>query len=279
MKYKRGAKKVNNNVIYTIRNNKGLSFVELIIAIALLAVLVGPIMKSILASGQVNMQARKIMSANEVARGIMEGITGNSYAGLLDSYKEDSFGNGESLSHMGSDVYNSTTNRYIINVKKNAPFNSLACTFNSTENVNYISTTGGSYKVTDLAGGTKDQTKVNALATEYGKYIYDNILSDSSSGFTTDDQMLFMCGDNTDKTKPATAKCLFLGYTNVELADQPGYKYDVICFVVPANKADNAKYYSYNVTVAVYPVERGVHKCTEEGATPVLTVRSGLRNR
>ena len=60
-------------------NHKGVTIFEVMIAIALFAIIITPVMRSFITSMRVNQKARRAMIATDVAQTIMEGISGKSY--------------------------------------------------------------------------------------------------------------------------------------------------------------------------------------------------------
>ena len=61
------------------RKNQGLTIFEVMIAVALFAIIVTPVMKTFVTSIKVNEKARKTMIATDVAQTIMEGFAGKTY--------------------------------------------------------------------------------------------------------------------------------------------------------------------------------------------------------
>jgi type II secretory pathway pseudopilin PulG len=61
------------------RKNQGLTIFEVMIAVALFAIIVTPIMRSFVTSIKINEKARKVMIATDVAQTIMEGFAGKTY--------------------------------------------------------------------------------------------------------------------------------------------------------------------------------------------------------
>lgn len=241
-----------------LSKNRGLTFVELLIAIVLLVVLLGPMMRTMIAAIKVNADSRKVLCATEVGRGVMEGLSGNSFNGVLSSYEAD-LGNGNRLAQICGDVYNKQDN---IKKTNGALFNNVTC------NLVSVTTNNGTYNSKKIAEG--DKTVINELLSEYGKYSIEKY-------GITNEQMLLMHGDKEGKD----ANCLFFTYTNVHwgsVSANEGFVFDVVCAMVPAANSSTDKFYPYSLVVGVYPVEGGVHKCTNAGTTPLLTMTGGMRN-
>lgn len=61
------------------RNSKGVTLVEVLVALGLFAIIVAPLMRSFVTSVKVNKKSRDTMIATDVANTIMEGIKGKTY--------------------------------------------------------------------------------------------------------------------------------------------------------------------------------------------------------
>lgn len=57
-----------------LRNNKGISLVELIVTVAILAVIVLPLLRAFVVSANTNAKAKEKLRTTEVAQNIMEGF-------------------------------------------------------------------------------------------------------------------------------------------------------------------------------------------------------------
>ena len=84
---------MKNNSVKKL-NNKGFSLVELIVAIAVLAVIVGPLLKAFVYAARINADSRNNLNSNTIATDIAEGIKANSVeyvAGQLGAYDAADF--------------------------------------------------------------------------------------------------------------------------------------------------------------------------------------------
>ena len=63
-------------------DNKGVSLVELVVAMALFVIVIVPICASFITSMRVNQKSRKMMAANDLAQSIIEGYSGKTYEGV-----------------------------------------------------------------------------------------------------------------------------------------------------------------------------------------------------
>ena len=64
-------------------NQKGVTLFEVMIALALFAIIIVPVMKSFLTAVSVNKRSREVMIATDVAQEIMEGISGKTYQDVV----------------------------------------------------------------------------------------------------------------------------------------------------------------------------------------------------
>lgn len=96
-----------------LKNNRGFSLVELVVAIALFAVVVTPVMNTFISSARVNQRARKIMIATDICQDIIEGYSEMTYetiAGGLNSFGTVDLGGAVRFSSVNSDKYNISAN-------------------------------------------------------------------------------------------------------------------------------------------------------------------------
>lgn len=70
------------------QNNKGFSLIELIVAVAIIALVVGPILHAFYTSARVNRTSKDILKATTVAQNIMEDIKGTPLSVLLGASSE-----------------------------------------------------------------------------------------------------------------------------------------------------------------------------------------------
>lgn len=264
-----------------LANNRGLSFVELIIAIVLLVIILGPVMKAIVSSMEINRQSRKMMTATDAGQAVLESVCGKSFDGLLNSYSgEATLTNGNQLAVFkdasGADIYN---NR-VVNMYRNT------CSFgvNCDAGLDKVSLPlgGGStmvYSTVSLARGGANDFSYKML-NAYGSLI--------KTGATPGDPKLYLYADCTDEKNTAgklkylsNSKVLFFGYTDVEYS---GFKFDIIGYVIPAVPTYSAtppEFYPCTVRVAVYDAANNgggiVRDCTTD--EPILVLDSGIRRK
>lgn len=85
-----------------LRNNKGLTLVELIVSIAILAIIVLPLLTSFVQATKTNVKAKNKLHATEVAQNIMEGLENVSLNDIALQFNYPSYGAGFDLFDKGS---------------------------------------------------------------------------------------------------------------------------------------------------------------------------------
>lgn len=248
------------------KDNRGLSFVELLIAMVLLLIILGPVMKAVIAGLEVNRNSRKIMCATDAAQGVIEGISGKSYKGLLNSYNPSATkltGYNELARVGGSNVYNE--NLIKTHGCISGAFDIQGVTYNG------FKLGGVNYNCKDLAllSSSADVTNSNTILQTFGNYGL-SLLSDQSA------QVLVMHGDNTSATAHTDAKVIFFAYYNIPWE---GYTFDAIGYVLPATDLSNPNFYPCVVRVAMYEVKQDGTHTLVTNSDPMLAISDGMRNR
>ncbi len=260
------SKSKKEKIAILTKDNRGISFVELLIAMVLLLIILGPVMKAVIAGLEVNRNSRKIMCATDAAQGVMEGISGKSYKGLLNSYNPAATkltGYNELARVGGSNVYNENM------IKTHG---CIASGFN-IQNVTYngFKLDGTAYVTKDLAllSTSTDVANSNTILQTFGTYGLSLLTNQT-------DQVLVMHGDNASATAHTDAKTIFFAYYNIPWE---GYTFDAVGYVLPATSLPNPNFYPCVVRVAIYEVKSdGTHTLTTN-SDPMLAINDGLRNR
>ncbi len=265
------SKSKKEKIAILTKDNRGISFVELLVAMVLLLIILGPVMKAVIAGLEVNRNSRKIMCATDAAQGVMEGVSGKSYKGLLNSYNpalSKLTGYNELARVGGSNVYNENMIKTHGCVTGTPGFTIQNVTHNG------FTLDGTAYNTKDLAllSTSADVNNSNTVLQTFGIYGL-SLLSDSS------DQVLVMHGDNANATAHTDAKTIFFAYYNIPWE---GYTFDVVGYVLPATSLANPNFYPCVVRVAIYEVKTNgtstVHTI-ETSSDPLLAINDGLRNR
>lgn len=217
------------------KNNGGFSLIEILLAIAILAIVIGPIIGSFITSAKVNMNARKTMAATNVAQTIMEGFADKRYSdisGIIGNMGGVDLIGTSALSSVNNNYYNMKDNCVQLDASGSVPLASL-----SAASANEIKIDTQTYKSTDLISGNAtmglDTVSINSMVAATAKLAlptYDKIMMHWSDGSLISS----------------------LVYTNIELE---GYHFDVIVTFLPMAKSDSDIYYSYCATVSVYDAD------------------------
>lgn len=216
------------------KDNKGLSLIELLIAMALLAILIVPVFNSFIASARMNLKARQLMAATDVAQTVFEGFSDKSFATVRDDINN----------RMGS--------------------------FSLSSNHLYATLSGNYYNMPEhyeaLDGSlltSLGSPSVNCV--QYGSNIYDArdlISGNNADGFTPVSINSLICDAARSDLSVSTNNCLrgwvdngaesnmaAMVYTGV---DQDGFLFDVVVTFLPMAELVNDKYFPYCVTITVY---------------------------
>ncbi len=221
------------------KNNSGFSLIEILLAIAILAIVIGPIFSAFITSAKVNMNARKTMAATNVAQTILEGFADKRYSDISSV-----IGNMGSVDLTGTSALSSVNDNYY-NMKDHC--GTMTVTNLSANRADKITVGPLTYNSTDLLSGNGtgflfvhindgvDTVSVNSSVAASAK----------ASMVSYDKELLYW-----------TAGDLIAGlvYTDIELE---GYHFDAVVTFLPMAQSDSDRYYSYCVTVSVYDADSG----------------------
>lgn len=251
-------------------NNKGFSLIELLIAIALFAIIIIPIFSSFITSARINRDARQLMIETDIAQTIMEGFANKSYEEIKDIGRNvglvDLSGN-EAFSTIGDNWYNLATNYSVIG--------DVDVVKDMVISVNSIQYNGNTYAARDLVSNNAVVVDMcNRVAAQVGLRGY------ARSGGGQDCRFF-----NTYHVDGSDG--IFLSYCGIE---EGGYYYMAVISVLPAAAAENDKYFTYNVCLNLYDIsdyasysDTGMMGMNIIGpevyAAPVLTMETGIRNK
>lgn len=177
-------------------NNSGLTLIEIVVAIAVLAIVSGPLLKSFMLSSEINRKSRKSMCANDAAMMVMEGLADKSYSEIVSALTAVKTSGAvaasgkTSLSSVNNGFYNTGSNCVAGNLatvsgcnitKVNTVFNSVSVAGKDlTKNMDFL------MKIHDSAWynySLQVPTKETALYTYEGTagmvLVYGNVLSGS----------------------------------------------------------------------------------------------------
>ena len=77
-----------NNIMKKKINKKGFSLIELIISVAILAVIVVPLMRSFVSAGELSVKSQKTGEATDTAQNVLEALQSNGISSIIDNTQE-----------------------------------------------------------------------------------------------------------------------------------------------------------------------------------------------
>lgn len=243
------------------RDNKGFSLMEIVVAVALFAIIVLPVMASIVSSIRLNQKSRKLLIANDTCQTIMEGFSGMTFDQIAKSVAthygtDDVVSGANAFSSISANAYNTKDN---IDKATSWPLTNIP---ESSISANSIKITGvGTISCNDLISGN------NALRlnSEFATYARGKLTATDQF-----DPKLVICMDSK-KT------LLFLGYLNVK---SEGYYQDILIQFVPMAPKSDSKYYAYEAMAFVYEFDPNSTKLADRmTGSPQITMTTGIKNR
>lgn len=216
------------------KDNKGLSLIELLIAMALLAILIVPIFNSFIASARINLKSRQLMAATDLAQTVFEGFSDKSYG----TVKDDINSRMGSVSLSSNHIYATVSNNY----------------YNMPEH--YVALDGSLL-------ASLGSPSVNSVQYGSDTYVTRELISgNNAAGMTTVSINSLICDAARADLSVSTNSCLWgwvdgmgdknmaaMVYTGV---DQDGFLFDVVVTFLPMADTVDDKYFPYCVTITVY---------------------------
>ncbi len=232
-------------------NDKGLTLIELVVAIALMAIIFLPVMSTFITGGRINRNSRKMMLETELAQTIMEGFTDKTFEDV-----KSNISNLGAATLSGNNAFSNLDGGYY-NEKDNGSKLTWA-TVQSDSGVNpisivQVSVSGNTYN--NISVVSDNSVSLNqaigshmvTAATPWPKGIYG--------------------------TAEGTGKIAAIVYTGLE---REGYHYDAVVTFLPMAKSASDLYYSYSVEVALY--EYDPEDETSHFVNRNLSISSGILN-
>lgn len=232
------------------RNNKGVSLIELLIAIALLAILIVPVFNSFITSARINRDARKLMNATDVAQTLMEGFSDKSFAdiktavSILDS--SDISGN-NAFSTINNGIYNARDNH-------------VSYTQTDWNDLNTVSSNTLIFQTMTYSNRTLVSNNAVSINTAFGNCARTAISMNET-------QRLVTWSDNA-------GVALLMAYTNIV---HEGYHFDAIISFIPMAENTSDKYYPYNIRIYIYDADITADPSTRM-TEPIMMMDGGIAN-
>ena len=252
-------KRIKRNRIF---GNKGVSLVELVVAMALFIIVIIPVCASFITSIRVNQKSRRMMAANDVAQSVMEGFSNKTYEGVKKSI------NNIALADLSGNEALSTVSGNVFNLKDSG----LACSWtnmtNVTAGITSLSQNEISWKGTKVATPLLiSENKAEAASMNRAAALdFKSVIDASGKDYRTP---MLLGVTNTDENLS------FLCYTGLH---SEGYYFDAVVQFVPMANTLKQKYYSYEAMIYIYEIDK-TDLSTRLNDDPVLTLMTGIKNR
>lgn len=281
-------KKKRKGLLTWLRKNKaGVTVFEVMIALALFAVIITPVMQSFVTAIKVNQRSREVMDGTDVANSIMEGIKGKTYeevvkalcnasSGFTTSVEDDNSNAKLALSSINDNWYNQghvggmDSAKKILNKAGGAAF--TTGDYSGDYSSNYRNITDS-----NRHGFTADQVDDQAMAgkaiTELQMF-FDPTLPYADYVAGTDDKLLYFGFSDglqyTDTDNPSGKGVPKLTYMLYSRIQRDNHFYDAtVTFLPRSHDSNNGNasmrkpaggggyepsdtYFTYEVTVKVY---------------------------
>ena len=273
-----------------LKSNKGLSLLELVVAVCFLAIVITPVMNSFITAGKINAKSRKLMCANDCAQSIMEGIADKSFYELklafLNEYGTNDVSANFALSGLDGGVFNkavSDGNVDDTNVVISGGFTltDASLTDITQHSLKFIPT-GGAGVSYNTASSISDNSFVQTINSVFRQECKSKL------GAVSTDLNKHLCvWKNSDVID--NLYVMMLCYSGIEW---DGYYFDaVVTFIptarVPGVGADEDLWYSYYVQIDMYDLERsgseyirtlGYDETDADTVSPVLSLNTGIKH-
>ncbi len=245
-----------------ILGNKGVSLVELVVAMALFIIVIIPVCASFITSIRVNQKSRRMMAANDMAQSVMEGFSNKTYEGVKKSI------NNIALADLSGNEALSTVSGNVYNLKDSG----LTCGWSNMANVSAGLTSLSQNEINWK--GTKVDTPLlisenKALAVSMNQAAatdFKSVIEASGNDYRTP---MLLGVTNTD------GNLSFLCYSGLH---SEGYYFDAVVQFVPMANTLKQKYFSYEAMIYIYEIDK-TDLSTRLTGDPVLTLMTGIKNR
>lgn len=234
------------------KGNKGFSLLEILVAIAVLAVVITPVLNSFITSASVNKKAREVMAATDVAQSVIEGLKGRTYDEISSALEASASGmpSGSRFTTVLDNYYNTSGNCISVN--------------GVTSGAGTVLDSMVTSKVSNpalLGSGTAQQYKVNSQ-------LY--VTATNTVGTSGSKKLIWHQNEYAS----------FLVYQGVSIQN---YSFDVVVSILPAAMNNADIFYPYSVVVSVYKQPKsGAYADTDilnGNVLPVMVLDTGIRNK
>ncbi|MCR5118035.1 MAG: hypothetical protein K6B44_00260 [Lachnospiraceae bacterium] len=229
-------------------DNKGITLLEILVSVCLLAIVLMPISSCMLTSLKINLKARALMTATDVGQSLMEDFTEKSFQEVLSTMNNLS----------GADKTRATKQigfSAIDNDYYNKSANVTALSFPST----VTSVTNASISVGGTAYFNKNLVNNAHLLNDQFKAIMKSAIAADS----TMKKLVF--------ASDSDSKMLYMGYTGLS---SKGKTFDVVITFLPVALNNSDSWYSYEIFMDIYEYKGNSERL---GDKATASLKTGIR--
>ncbi len=244
--------------------NKGFTLIEIVVAIAVLAIAITPILTSFVTSAKLNVKSQKLMAATNIQQSIMEGFADKTYTEVLNICKKNGAGlNGKYIfSTVSGNAYNDASSW----VSSPSDFTELSSKAGSLMTSSKIVWSGFAAQPTNqIYVSDSDSSKVYAAMLKDIQVNFGSRMLANKATYPSEPNKA-MVGWWTDSNE----KVLAMFYQNI---NEGGFRFDAIVVFVPGAATDSDIYYPYYVNIYLYSDVK-----TSDYLNPFMTYSSGIKN-
>lgn len=256
--------------------NSGFTLMEVVLAIAVLAIILTPVMDSFITSSKVNIKSRKLLMANDVAHTVMESFKDKNYDDIRDilgggspgsaSISDSSLSGGNALLSISENFFNDTDHAEALDFSSKV----TACKkdefsyFNGygTLTVSTSSLVSGN-NPSNFSGYDICNDFTDMVVTEQGGY---------ATAMSSNSATYYYSSPSPDADTDSGE------FSAVTFANVPydGYNYDITCVFYPTCSTKDDQYYTYGMSLCVYNLQ---DMAVMGYVSPTVTYFSGMRKR
>ena len=227
--------------------NKGLTLLEVLIAVCLFAIVVAPISASLLTALKINIKSRTMLTATDVAQSLMESFSEKTYEECKNTVVALGGTLATGFSSIDNGYYNNAANAVSL------PWSSVSTyiTVNSIYQTTMIDPDTLNVKIAPNKQWINDIGPMNAIYARALKTVCAN-------------KKLYY-------TVSPGGEVMYIGYTGI---DAKGMTFDAVVSFLPVPNAADDHWYSYEVFVDVYQYKGDAS--ADRLTTPTVSVKSGI---
>jgi len=236
------------------KKNKGFTLIEMVLAIAVFAIAIVPILTTFVTSARINKNSRKMMAATDCAQSLLEAVTDKTYDEVQKSITNIATGVVSDyyfFSSVDNNIFNNKDN--FISVSENLP--DFSCV-----SINEAVFDGTVYSTSDLVALEELSESMNMAFR--AQCFPQAFLIMTASPALEDRQRLFVHNEQN---------YTILYYYGI---DWNGYLFNAVIDIIPSCDNTTDEYYTYYVRIALYD-----YKADNSYGDFILSLNGGIRNK